>query len=143
MPYDLPSTQTGRSKRYDALIALALARRFAPPPPPVPGELVVGVPFAFNTASPLILQAVAAGTLLNRADILITTAFDDPAATLRLGTAASPSLVLAAADNLPSRLGQYQTEALTLFVAPDNLQLSISPAASTMGAGIVFFKLKL
>lgn len=80
-------------KRQEALIALAFARS-STGPSPASGEIVRLVAFSFSTPSPLVLQAVGPSLVLNRAAILVTTPFDDAAATLRLGTTASPALVL-------------------------------------------------
>lgn len=106
------------------------------------GEDVGVIPFLFSTASPLAIVDLPAGATLNRAEIVITEAFDDPASTLQLGTAATPGLVLDTTENDPSALGQYQsTEDERAFVAA-TLQLEITPAASTTGGGYVLYKLK-
>lgn len=97
------------------------------------------VPFAFNTASPLVLAALPAGAKVVRAAIVISTPFDDAAATLSLGTPGSPALVLGPSDSRPSVAGQYETDLIATFAAADTLQLVISPGASTQGAGFVFF----
>jgi len=105
-------------------------------------EDVQKVSFAFNTGSPLILGIVAAGQVLDRASVLITTAFDDPSATVQLGTSGIPGLILGPADARPPVVGQYEHVALVIFPVNDLLQLTISPGASTMGAGVLLFKIK-
>jgi hypothetical protein len=100
----------------------------------------VAVLFAFNTPSPLVLGALAAGARIVRAAIVVSTPFDDNAATLSLGTPGSPALVLATTDNRPSVASQYETDLITTIGAPDTLQLTISPGASTQGGGFVFFE---
>lgn len=99
------------------------------------------VPFAFNTASPLALSALIAGAKIVRAAIVISTPFDDGAATLSLGTPGSPALVLGPSDSLPGTAGQYETDLITTIGAADTLQLAISPGTSTQGAGFVFFEI--
>jgi hypothetical protein len=101
--------------------------------------------FAFNTASPLILVPVFAGGINARAQIQITTAFNDPAATLLVGTSANPSLVMDAADSIPSVVGSYDQSTMVTFPGPgpDNLQLTINPGTSTQGAGILYYELRV
>jgi hypothetical protein len=98
------------------------------------------VPFAFNTASPLVLSSLAGGARIVRAAIVVSTPFDAGAATLSLGTPGSPALVLGPTDNTPGAAAQYETDQITTIGAPDTLQLAISPGASTQGAGFVFFE---
>ena len=96
--------------------------------------------FSYTTTSPLSLGAVASGESVNRAAILITIPFDDVSATLQLGTPFSPALLLAAGDNKPGQIGQYENDSIVRFISPDSLQLTITPGASTMGAGLVFLQ---
>lgn len=106
-------------------------------------EQVVPVPFLFSTASPMVLQQVAAGSVLNRCTILIAQAFDDPAAFLKLGTTAAPDLVFGSSDVTLSTLGDcYDQSALFQFSVMDFFQLTISPGASTQGAGLLLYKLR-
>lgn len=70
----------------------------------------------------------------------MTEAFDDPAAELSLGTAASPAVLLGPAENDPATLDVYTTRIPFLVPAPTDLQLLISPAASTQGAGRVILQ---
>lgn len=105
-------------------------------------EDVQKVSFAFNTGSPLILGVIAAGQVLDRASLLITTGFDDPASTIQFGTSGAPGLISGLTDAKPSAVGQYEHVALIVFPVNDLLQLTISPGASTMGAGILLFKIK-
>ena len=105
-------------------------------------ELVLVVPFTFATPSPLVLAAIAPADVVTRAAIQISQTFDDPAATLTLGTALQPSLLLAANQNLPGALGQYETDELTSSALAGSLELAIAPGASTQGAGRVLLKIK-
>jgi hypothetical protein len=105
-------------------------------------EDVQKVSFAFNTASPLVLGLVFVGQVLDRASLLITTAFNDAAATVQLGTSGTPGLIFGVADARPPFVGQYEHVALVQFAVNDVLQLLITPGASTLGAGILLFKIK-
>ncbi len=131
--------ESGRIKRLEALVALALAGRGAGPPIPPGSEIVAQFAFTFTTASPHNLGAIAAGSTFNRAVVLVTTAFDDPSATLTLGPSGSPAALLGATDSKLSQLGQYESEALVI-AGPDFLQLTLNPGASTQGAGLIFWK---
>ena len=109
------------------------------------GETVASVTFTFATISPLVLQSVAAGNVLNRLSILIQTPFNDPAATLEVGTSADPSLVFNTSEiKLYGPLSglTYDNSQLFEFTLADLLLLTLSPGASTMGAGLLLYKLK-
>lgn len=106
-------------------------------------EQVVPVPFLFNTTSPMLLQQVAAGSILNRCTILIAQPFDDPAARIMLGTSTTPSLVFGSADVSLGSLGSsFDQSALFQFSITDFFLLTISPGASTQGAGLLLYKLR-
>jgi hypothetical protein len=106
-------------------------------------EQVVPVPFLFNTPSPMLLQQVPAGSILNRCTILIAQPFDDHAAFLKLGTTATPDLVFGQSDVTLGALGNcYDQSSLFQFSIMDFLQLTISPGASTQGAGLLLYKLR-
>lgn len=104
------------------------------------GETVIRVPFTFASPSPLLLHAIPAASAVNRCALVITTAFDDAAATLAVGTPFSPAVLLATADNVPGALGQYESDSIVPFTPPENLILTLSPGASTQGAGYVLLK---
>jgi hypothetical protein len=98
------------------------------------------VAFAYNTPSPLVLpDAIGAGRRVTRAGVVITQTFNDPLAELELGTAATPALLLGAADSDPGATGQYETQELRAGTGAA-LELEIAPGASTQGAGIVFYE---
>lgn len=127
-------------KRLEALVRLALAGRGGGSPTPPGSEIVAQFPFTFATSSPHNLGAITAGSLFNRAVVLVTHAFDDPSATLTLGPSSSPSALFAAGDSQLFRIDQFESTSLVVVASPDFLQLTINPAASTQGAGLVFWK---
>lgn len=129
-------------QRQDAQIALALAKAGHAPPPTPGGETVAVVPFTYATPSPLLLLAFLPGAFANRAAIVVTTPFNDPAATLQVGTAAAPGLLLASADSLPDQADQYENDVVVQLLGGGPLQLAIAPGASTQGAGLVLVKVK-
>jgi hypothetical protein len=106
-------------------------------------DTVEEVPFAFNSTTPMVLQQVFPGQVLNRCTILVVTPFDDPAAFIKVGTSFNTSLVLGASDVSLGILGNsYEQAALFPFSITDFLQLTISPGASTQGAGLLLYKLR-
>lgn len=112
-------------------------------PPLAQTERVEKVAFAYNTPSPLVLQQVFPGQLLNRCAILLTTPFNDPAASVTLGTTTSPSLVMAAGEATLTILGNtYDQSALFEFSIMDFFQLTISPGVATAGAGLLLYKMR-
>jgi hypothetical protein len=106
---------------------------------------LLSMSFAFNTASPIILVPVFIGGIMARAQIQITTAFNDPTATLLLGTSANPSFVMGPADSDPGVVDSYDQSTMMTFPGPgpDKLQLTINPGASTQGAGILYYELRV
>jgi len=105
-------------------------------------ERVENVHFTYTTGSPLVLQQVFPGQVLNRCTILLTTSFDDPAAFVQVGTTTTPSLVFSPAEVTLGVVNNYDQHALFEFSVMDFLQLTISPGASTQGAGLLLYKIK-
>lgn len=109
------------------------------------GDETVGwLPFAWNTPSPLVLQGVAAGQLLNRVSVLLIVPFngEDPPGTLEVGTLTTPDLVFTSADIDTEVAAQTDSDALELFAANDTLILTIDPGDSSAGNGIILWKVK-
>lgn len=129
-----------RSEPHSQLIATALARA-ARALALVSVDPTHVVRFSFASPSPVVLGAVAPGQVLARAAVLVATPFDDPAATLELGTSAAPGLVFAAGEvDVRAANGTFDNDGLRPFGAPDVLLLTISPHASTQGDGIVLYQ---
>lgn len=106
---------------------------------PAGGYNVEYVQFTFATPSPMVLQALAVGQQVDRARIVVTTAFDDPAARIQLGTAGSPSLFF---DLSPIGVGQFADDNILDVVAPEFLRFLVSPGLSTQGAGFIFYSVR-
>jgi len=103
------------------------------------GYNVEYVPFTHATTSPMVLQALAVGQQIDRARIVVTTMFDDPAARIQLGTAGSPSLFF----NLsPIEVGQFADDNILDVTVPEYLRFLVSPGASTQGAGFIFYSVR-
>jgi len=97
---------------------------------------VLKVPFTHTTISPMVLQALVVGQQVDRVQIVITTAFNDPAARTRLGTAATPSLFL---DLSPVTVGQFADSNILDVTIPEFLRFLITPGISTQGEGFIFY----
>jgi len=107
------------------------------------GPQVVSIPFTFATASPVLSLAVANGSIVTRAQISITTPFNDGTATLQFGTTATPNLVMTTSDSVPSSAADYPKNTFVTVPAASTLQLTITPGASTTGAGTLYFEVKV
>lgn len=102
----------------------------------VSGFEIVQIPFAYNSASPLLLANVVVGDSIVRASIDITQDFDDLAATLSIGTAGNNDLLVAVGENNPSTIALYDITKNTIFAGPQVLSLYLNPGTSTQGTGI-------
>jgi hypothetical protein len=104
------------------------------------GDVVVEqVPITFATSSPLLLRMLTAGSLILRAALLVESPFD-PGATLRLGTFASPGLILSASDSELEALGQYESDLMVPIPVAEGLVLSMSPGL-TQGSALLLYSL--
>lgn len=98
--------------------------------------------FAFNDASPATVIPLVAGAIVEWVKLVISTTFDDPGATLQVGTTAQPGVVLSAVQNDPGDDSVFSTDVPLRVTAPTNLILTISPGTSTQGAGYVLARIR-
>jgi hypothetical protein len=128
--------------RLEQILTALRVGAIGPDIDPTPGgnELAVGFHFTFATSSTIVLGAILAGTTLRDAAVLIETPFNDPAASLQLGTSSDHTLLLGSSDSKLSLAGSYTTEAFVVVGAPDVLLLNLSLGVSTVGEGYVFFR---
>jgi hypothetical protein len=113
-----------------------------PPLPPGSGETVVAVPFTYQTPSPLLLGAIHAGQILNRASLLIQTPFNGSGPQVLFGTSTNPSLYLACqGPSSPGFSVQYEDAEISLTPSADILLLTLTVPAATQGAGVLLYKL--
>lgn len=101
----------------------------------------VRVDFTFATPSPISVTALNAGDALVRIGLRYTTTFDDPATTVEVGDTGTPNLYLTAAQSAPTVGGLYLNESYDSVGTPDTLTVTLSPGASTQGAGFFVFDL--
>jgi hypothetical protein len=100
-------------------------------------EEIRTVSFAYNNASPKLVFPIPAGARIVFAQIQITTAFNDAAATLKLGDAGDDDRLMTVDQNMPDQVGEYESHTGYQYASVTNVNLTISPGASTQGAGVV------
>jgi len=101
----------------------------------------VRVDFTFATPSPISVTGLNAGDALVRIGLRYTTTFDDPAATVEVGDTGTADLYLTAVQSAPTLGGLYLNENYEDIPAPDTLTVTLTPGASTQGAGFFVFDL--
>ncbi len=98
------------------------------------------VAFSYDTPSPMVLQAVTPGQTITRAQIVVGMPFNDPDATVEVGTTEVPGSVLEIGDtDLTVDGASFATEELVTFVTSDIFIITISPGSSTQGAGTLYY----
>ncbi len=100
-------------------------------------------PFSYNSSSPVTIIAIPAGARILDVGIQITTAFDDPAATLKIGDFTVTDRLMLVSENVPDEVGEYEAHHPYQYVGVDNILLTIAPGISTQGAGIVYIEYNL
>ena len=93
--------------------------------------------FDFTTTSPHDFAPLEAGDYVTDWELEVTTAFDDPAAWLTLGTVSATGSILAINQNDPGTVGTYASQENFKASGSDAVRLVISPGTSTQGAGRV------
>jgi hypothetical protein len=104
------------------------------------GDQIVSVPFTFSSGS-LVLGAIAAGSMIIRAQILINTAFNGSGASIRFGTSSNLSEFLGVADSAPTIVDQYASFSVVIQPAADVMFLTVSAPGATQGAGVLLYEL--
>lgn len=96
---------------------------------------VIQIPFDHATTT-VNVQSIAAGDIVTRVALVVTTAWNGPAR-VSLGTTGSPTQLfdLAGLDGLAVSQDTYADGRVTQFGAPDTLTLTLTPNGATQGAG--------
>ena len=102
----------------------------------------IAINFSFNSGTPMILLNVPPGLWVEESGLVITDDFDDPLATLEIGTVATPDLLLSALENAPSVIGDYFNDEKFKITLSEILRLTINPGTSTKGSGTVFLTIR-
>ena len=100
-------------------------------------EGYVKVPFAFDTASPTNIAVIPANAVVSEINIVITVPFDDPNATLEVGTVANLTQLVNANDVLTEVAGTYVTMPGQIYLSDTHVIMTINPGISTTGAGML------
>lgn len=101
----------------------------------------VRVNFTWSTPSPIVVASLNAGDVVVRVGVRYTVPFDDPASTVEAGDGSTAGLYLSAGQSLPTVSGLYMNENYADVPVPDTLTVTLTPGASTQGAGFFVFDL--
>lgn len=97
------------------------------------------LPFAFDSAYPLILLSVPALATITSVRLHIDTPFDVPT-TITVGDADIPDRLMTALENNPLEIGEYETAPDYEYPDITALALLIDATGATAGAGRIFIQ---
>jgi len=97
----------------------------------------LSIEFAYNDASPKVAGILNPGDIVIESELEVITPFDDPAATLALGTIAVPGRFVGVTENQPDVANNYANSANFPITVAEQCRVTISPGTSTQGAGRV------
>lgn len=98
------------------------------------------VPFSYGDASPQSIYTAPQALTSILARVVIDTPFNGTGASLQLGTAGAPDVLMAASGNDPTTPACYDAAPNAQIASGTPIQLSIAPGAgATQGAGRVIF----
>jgi len=97
----------------------------------------VKVPFVFSDTSPKAIAVIPANSVVSQVEVIITTPFNDVAATLRVGTQSNSSELVASSDVYPSQAGTYTTVPGRIYLSETHVVLTITPGSSYTGSGML------
>jgi hypothetical protein len=93
--------------------------------------------YSYTDVNPLDLVIVPTGKTVIAATVIVVTPFDDPTATLSLGTTANANSILTTADIIPGSVGTYTAYPATRYGSDTQLVMGIVPGTSTQGDGVL------
>jgi hypothetical protein len=93
--------------------------------------------YSYTDVNPLDLVIVPTGKTVIAATVIVVTPFNDPAATLSMGTAADANSILTTADIVPGSVGTYTAYPATRYGSDTQLVMGIVPGTSTQGDGVL------
>ena len=97
--------------------------------------------FAYGDTSPLRIGSIPAGKRVLRCHVKVETTFDGAAPTLSVGDAGSVGRLQATTDNAPGTADVYSSTPMHRYAAATNVNVYITPDASTQGAGVVILEI--
>ena len=98
----------------------------------------------FSPASPgiQILCQLKPGWSLSQITVAIEVPFDDPAATISVGTSADPSRFFGSGDADLGVVGQYESSWVYGITAVEYMILTVNPGTSTTGTAMLYYQLR-
>lgn len=102
---------------------------------------LIKIPFSYGDASPKVICAIAAGTTIFTAQVVIATPFNGIGSALTLGDAASGDRLVSASQNDPTYRAEYETNPGYTYSSETEILLSITPGEGcTQGAGYILLE---
>jgi len=89
--------------------------------------------FAYNTASPSLLGNILVGSTVTSVDVVVTTAFDDVASTVSVGTDADPLQFMTTDMVYTDEEATYINDQKQTVITTTAAKVFISPGTSTQG----------
>jgi hypothetical protein len=100
-------------------------------------EGYVKVPFNFDTVSPRNIAVVPGNAVVSEVNIVINIPFNDPTATVEVGTVANLTQLVTANDVTTNIAGTYVTMPGTIYLSDTHIILTINPGSSSTGNGML------
>lgn len=95
------------------------------------------IPFSFISDQQLFLLPAVIGDCLLDVRLIIDEAFDDPSATLSIGTVLEPERFIAEEDNDPTEECDFNSRKFHTFTMNESIRLFMNPGTSSQGSGYI------
>jgi hypothetical protein len=96
--------------------------------------------FNFSTASPINAIALSANVRVLTVAMKIITPFDNPGAEIKVGFPGDDDGYMTFDQNVPQETGEYETNPFRYLASAENVILTINPAGSTQGEGLLIIE---
>lgn len=100
-----------------------------------PNTVITIANFNYATSSPLLIKAVSTNEYVNEVKLVITTVFDGTVTLKVSDPGGSNDRLMKTDENDPTTLGVYSVSPEYTYAGPNNVNLYLSVAGSTQGAG--------
>jgi hypothetical protein len=105
-----------------------------------PGENWIAFDFKYNDASPEKCFTIPKDYRIITAQIVITVPFNDAASKLKIGTLAQADKYMTDTENVPSEIGENESNPYELLANDTDVYVTIIPATATQGEGTVLIE---